>query len=126
MLNGADFSRLENLLESTSSPRPTPEQQNALRAVLEETKSTPNLSELECCVALGDRLTLVSPLDSRDWYKPEIVMPAEADLDQDLISVLMPIGLAVLGRRIGERISWETPAGTREMTITAVRKQALV
>ena len=53
-------------------------------------------------------------------------MPAEADLDQDLISVLTPIGLAVLGRRIGERISWETPAGTREMTITAVRKQALV
>ena len=80
---------------------------------------------MECRVALGDRVTLVSPLDSRDWYEPEIVMPGEADLDQDLISILTPMGFAILGRRIGDRASWETPIGTREMTITSVRRHAL-
>ena len=126
LLCEADLSRLESLLETTSSPRPTPEQRSALRAVLAETSSTHDLAELESHIALGDQITLVSPLDSRDWYKPEIVMPSEVDLDDDLISVLTPMGLAVLGRRIGESVSWETPVGIRQMTITAVRKQAIV
>ena len=124
LLNGADLSRLESLLESPS-PRLTPERRDALLGLLAETSSTRDPGELECRIALGDRLTLVAPLDSSDWYEPEIVLPDDVDLDQDLISVLTPVGLAVLGCRIGDRVSWETPAGTRQMTITSVRKHAL-
>ena len=121
LLNEADLSRLESLLES----RLAPERRSALRGFLAETSATGDPAELESRVALGDRITLVSPLDSRVWYKPGIVMPDEVDLDDDLISVLTPVGLAVLGRRIGDRVSWETPAGTRDMTITSLRKHAL-
>jgi regulator of nucleoside diphosphate kinase len=121
LLNEADLSRLEALVES----RLTPDHRNALNTFLAETSPTSDPLEMECRVALGDRVTLVSPLDSRDWYKPEIVMPGEADLDQDLISILTPMGFAILGRRIGDRATWETPIGTREMTITSVRRHAL-
>jgi regulator of nucleoside diphosphate kinase len=121
LLNEADHSRLESLLES----RLAPDRRSALRDFLAEASATGDHAELECRVALGDRITLVSPLESRDWYKPGIVMPDEVDLDDDLISVLTPVGLAVLGRRIGDRVSWETPAGTRDMTITSLRKHAL-
>jgi regulator of nucleoside diphosphate kinase len=124
LLNEADLSRLESLLESSTS-RLTPERRSALLGFLAETSSTRDPGDLESRVALGDRLTLVSPRDSSDWYTPEIVMPGEVDLDQDLISVLTPVGLAVLGCPIGVRVSWETPAGTREMTISSVRKHAL-
>jgi regulator of nucleoside diphosphate kinase len=121
LLNEADLSSLASLLES----RLTPDHRRALTGLIADTSSARDAAEMECRVALGDRITLVSPLDSGDWYKPEIVMPAEADLDQDLISVLTPMGVAVLGRRIGDRISWETPAGPREMTIASIRKHAL-
>ena len=121
LLNETDQSHLESLLES----RLTPDHRNALSTFLAETSPPPTPEEMEGRVALGDRVTLVSPRDSRDWYKPEIVMPAEADLDQDLISILTPVGLAVLGRRIGDRVTWETPAGTREMTITSLHRHAL-
>lgn len=125
LLNEADLSSLESLLESSSFPRLSPEHRDAVAKFLAETSSTREAAELECRIALGDQVTLVSPADSRDWYKPEIVMPADANLDEDLISILTPVGLAVLGRRIGEQVSWELPSGTRQMTITAVRKHAL-
>ncbi|MCW1915051.1 GreA/GreB family elongation factor [Luteolibacter sp. GHJ8] len=121
LLNEGDLSRLASLLEN----RLTTEHRNQLLVLLGQAASTRDAAELECRVALGDRITLVSPLDSRDWYKPEIVLPDQVDLDEDIISVMTPVGLAVLGRRIGDRVSWETPAGTRWMTITAVHKHVL-
>lgn len=51
-------------------------------------------------------------------------MPHESDIDQDHISVCMPIATAVLGRPVGERVSWLTHAGLREMRIISVRKSA--
>ena len=105
------------------APRLNGGQRAALMALLEESGVSRDAAELECRIGIADRLTLVSPADSRDWYKPEIVLPVEADLDADKISVLTPVALAVLGRRIGDRVSWETPASQRTMTITAVQKQ---
>jgi regulator of nucleoside diphosphate kinase len=125
MFDEADELSLASLLDPGSLPRLAGEPRAALVAVLAEASVSNDVSELECRIGIGDRITLVSPVDSRDWYKPEIVLPHDADLDADRISVLTPVGLAVLGRRIGERVSWETPAGERRMTITAVQKHAL-
>lgn len=104
-------------------PRLNAEQKNALSGMLSETSSSRDPLEMESRVGISDRITLVSVLDISDWYMPEIVMPPEADLDADRISALTPVGLAVLGRRIGDRVSWHTPAGERVMEITAILKQ---
>ena len=125
LLDEADRLRLESLLDPESLPRLVGEQRAALTAALAEAGTSRDPSELECRIGIADRITLVSPSDSRDWYQPEIVLPQEADLDADKISVLTPVGLAVLGRRMGDRVSWETPAGERVMTITVVLKHAL-
>lgn len=125
MLDEADDLCLASLLDPESLPRLNGEHRAALVAVLKESSISRDIEELECRIGIGDRITLVSPEDSRDWYKPEIVLPHDADLDEDRISVLTPVGLAVVGRRIGDRVSWDTPAGERLMTITAVQKHAL-
>lgn len=125
LLDEADHLRLLALLDPDSLPRLSAAQATALSAFLEETSITRDAAELECRISLYDRITLVSPTDSRDWYKPEIVMPQEADIDLDRISALTPMGLAVLGRRTGDRVTWETAAGMRLMTITAVLKEAI-
>lgn len=125
MLDEADELCLASLLDPESLPRLAGDHRAALVATLAEASVSRDVSELECRIGIGDRITLVSPSDSRDWYKPEIVLPQDADLDEDRISVLTPMGLAVLGRRIGDRVSWDTPAGPRLMTITAVQKHAL-
>ena len=126
LLDEADHQQLASLLNSDALPRLSGAQAAALTAFLAETSVTRDPAELECRIALCDHVTLVSPADSRDWYKPAIVLPHHADVDADRISVLTPMGLAVLGRKTGEEVSWETAAGSRLMTITGVVKEALL
>ena len=52
-----------------------------------------------------------------------LVYPAQADIVQGKVSVLTPIGTALIGLRAGQSISWETRAGeTRRLTVLRVRK----
>ncbi len=49
-----------------------------------------------------------------------IVYPGNADIDAGRISVLSPMGLALLGARVGEEVRWDTPAGPRRYTLEKI------
>ena len=50
-----------------------------------------------------------------------LVYPEEADISQGKISVLTPVGTALIGLQAGHSIAWETPAGeARELTVLNV------
>jgi regulator of nucleoside diphosphate kinase len=49
-----------------------------------------------------------------------IVMPQSADIKQKKVSVLAPIGTALIGFRKGQKISWEVPAGKKDFIIIDV------
>ena len=83
---------------------------------------TTDTDELARRVALCDRVRLVAPQDPDDWYEPELVLPPDADVDADRISLFTPVGLALLGRKCGDSVAWAVPAGMREMTIASVAK----
>ena len=54
--------------------------------------------------------------------KVTLVYPQDADISQGRISVLTPVGTALIGLHAGDSMSWETPAGeTRQLTVLAVR-----
>jgi regulator of nucleoside diphosphate kinase len=50
----------------------------------------------------------------------EIVLPAEANMKKNKISVFAPIGIALLGYRIGSKVQWEMPNGLKTFTILNV------
>lgn len=52
-----------------------------------------------------------------------LVYPEEADFIENRISVLSPIGTAILGYGEGDRILWEIPSGTAEIHIKKVLYQ---
>ena len=53
-----------------------------------------------------------------------LVYPAQADIVQGKVSVLTPIGTALIGLQVGQSISWKTRAGeTRRLTVLRVRKR---
>ena len=73
----------------------------------------------------------VVTLNSRLVYSDEtagvrkivtIVYPADADDDEGRISVLAPLGIALLGLSVGEAIEWDFPDGSRR----TLRVQALL
>lgn len=52
-----------------------------------------------------------------------LVFPHEADVDQQKVSVLAPLGTAVLGYRSGDVIEWQVPGGTRRLRVERVLYQ---
>jgi regulator of nucleoside diphosphate kinase len=43
-----------------------------------------------------------------------LVYPGMADIDAGRISILVPVGTALLGLRVGQSIDWELPAGEKQ------------
>ncbi len=50
----------------------------------------------------------------------KVVTPDKADIKRKMISILAPIGTALIGFRKGQRISWMVPAGKKVFTILDV------
>ena len=66
-------------------------------------------------VQIGGTVTIVDSSEIETQYI--IVGSAEADPIQGKLSNESPVGNALLGKRIGERITVKTPAGPREFTV---------
>ena len=49
-----------------------------------------------------------------------LVFPGTADSSNGKISVLAPIGIAVLGYRVGDTVEWEVPAGLKRFKVEEV------
>jgi regulator of nucleoside diphosphate kinase len=65
-------------------------------------------------------------LVDQDTQKEEIltlVFPQDADISQGKISVLAPIGTAMLGYRVGEVFQWKVPAGERKLKVKNILYQ---
>ncbi len=52
-----------------------------------------------------------------------LVFPAESDPARYRVSVLAPIGTAMLGYRVGDLFEWEAPRGIRRMKVMEVLYQ---
>ena len=52
-----------------------------------------------------------------------LVFPTEANYDDGKISVLAPIGTAMLGYRLGDVIEWKVPSGLRRLKVEKVLYQ---
>jgi regulator of nucleoside diphosphate kinase len=65
----------------------------------------------------------VTDLDSGRTFSYQIVFPRDADISKDMISVLAPLGTALIGYRTGSEIEWRVPGGTRRLRIDAIEYQ---
>lgn len=62
-------------------------------------------------------------LESRKEMIYSLVFPHEADADEGRISVLAPVGTAMIGYRVGDIIEWEVPSGLRRLKVEEVLYQ---
>jgi regulator of nucleoside diphosphate kinase len=73
-------------------------------------------------VTMNSRVNLVD-LDTGEEMVCTLVFPNEADVAQSKISVLAPIGTAMLGYRVGDTFEWKVPDGIRRLQIKGVLYQ---
>jgi regulator of nucleoside diphosphate kinase len=62
-------------------------------------------------------------LDSGKQMVYSLVFPNEADADEGRISILAPVGTAMIGYRVGDVIEWEVPGGLRRLKVEDVLYQ---
>lgn len=68
--------------------------------------------------------TTVTIVSENGWYKKfKLVMPTDSDIKNDKISILTPMGAAVIGYSEGDAIVWEFPSGEQKLTIEKVEQE---
>ena len=105
-------------------------------AALNDLRSHPPLRrELERAVVVSSAAVPpdVATMNSRIYYSDDtdgatrtefLAYPSEANAAAGKVSVLDPVGLALLGLSVGQSIEFELPDGSRRrLTLTAVRYQ---
>ena len=59
----------------------------------------------------------IRDIDSSEESTYTIVFPSEANVANNRISILAPIGTALLGYRVGDVVDWEVPSGLKRLEI---------
>lgn len=76
----------------------------------------------------GDVVTLnstvrVQDTDSGQESEMQLVLPHEANINENKISVLVPMGMALIGLRAGQTYEWVMPGGkTKHFKVISARR----
>lgn len=70
-------------------------------------------------VTMNSRVRLTD-LESGSSHIYTIVFPSDADYDKGKISILAPLGTALLGYRVGDVVNWRVPQGDRRLRIDEI------
>ena len=108
VISSRDLARLEALLESPALKR-----HPAAIALSEELARAQILSPEQMpagVVTMHSQVQCVDELHG-EQHTLTLVYPHEADASRSHISVLAPVGSALLGLSVGQTIDWQTPQG---------------
>ena len=121
-----DFIRLRDMIDAELRHTEIEDQRESLHflaSVLEQGKviSSQNIPAEIVTMGVWFRLR---DLDTYEEISYTLVYPQDADLAQNRLSILTPLGMAILGLRVNETVDWQTPEGMRHLKIMAVRHYA--
>lgn len=118
-----DLARLEGLIRRARlGAHRDAEYLDSLEARLESARSVPAADVPDDIVTMNTRVRLWNrETGVRAVYT--LVFPENADANQNKISVVAPLGAALLGARQGDTVVWPTPDGEQRMTVEAILYQ---
>ena len=117
VLAADDHDRLVNI--ATTALRRDPDVAEELLAELDRAAIVPKEAVPSDVVRMGSAVTF--RIDGGDTRTVTLVFPREADMAQNRLSVLTPVGAALIGLAQGQSIAWLTPGGQpRRLAVLAV------
>ena len=122
-LTDFDLKRLKKLLQTSSK---TGERKNSyleqLRKEVEKAVVVPSEDIPKDVITMNSKVSLID-LESMKELVYTLVFPEDADSLSGKISVLAPVGTALLGYRVGDVIEWDVPAGKRRLKVKEILYQ---
>lgn len=123
VITEADYARLLRLIESSRQFRKRDAahlddlEEEVERAMIVRAGDVPH-----DVVTMNSRVR-IKDLDTGREITYEIVFPTDADVANNRISVLAPIGTGLLGCSVGTTVEWRVPSGLRRLRILEVEYQ---
>jgi regulator of nucleoside diphosphate kinase len=119
-----DFNRLQALIESSRLYRKHDQQHiDELEQELNQAQVVPERSAPAGIVTMYS-IVDVTDLDTGKKWEYQLVLPKDANSSRCLISILAPIGTALLGYSVGTVVDWKMPGGQRRLRIDSVKHTA--
>ena len=113
ILTSADLDRLDRLLDSVS-PLHTPGL-DALRRELDRAEVVESHEIPPNVITMNSTVRFVDEVSGRE-FELTLVYPDDTLMTHGTVSVLAPVGSALLGLSVGQSIEWPLPGG-RKMTL---------
>jgi regulator of nucleoside diphosphate kinase len=117
-----DLKRLQRLLDAPDLIRQRPYLETLATRLDTAATVVPPTEVPEDVITMNSTARLVD-LDTGERMTLTVVYPDAADILNGKISVLAPVGIAILGCRQGETVSWQVPDGVRSLRIEHVLYQ---
>ncbi|MDD5457836.1 MAG: nucleoside diphosphate kinase regulator [Phycisphaerae bacterium] len=112
-----DYERLTEMLKSLE--KDNSKDQNYIEKLKNEIEKAKMVSSDKVprdIVTMNSRF-MIEDLKTHEELSYQIVFPSDIDLDAGKISVLSPIGTALLGYKVGDIIEWQVPKGKRKFKV---------
>ena len=122
LITTQDFARLEQLISTYAAQR----DRDALTALEEELGRAEVMDPTRIPPDVVTMNSTVRFLEEQTGEEQEVtlVYPAEADFARHRVSILAPLGSALLGLRVGQAIEWPVPSGqVKRFRVLAVTHQ---
>ncbi len=108
ILSETDYGKISSLLQIARS-----EHSEFLEQELDRAAIVPD-SELPADVVAMNSSVRYRDLESGDETSVVLVYPHEANVEKGWVSVLAPLGAALIGLRAGQNIRWPLPGGRKK------------
>jgi regulator of nucleoside diphosphate kinase len=115
----ADFDKLRRLIAGRRSTGVDAEHLNELEQELERAEVLGDGEPIPSDVVTMNSEVRLIDLDSGEIKVYKLVFPSQAR-SENALSVLAPIGTAILGYRVGSVIEWRVPRGVRRLKVLDV------
>jgi len=106
-----DAWRLRKLVQTND-----PEAVERLKTELDRAQIVPD-QELPADVIAMNSTVELEDLDDGEILTYTLVFPENADIETGKISILAPLGMAMLGFKVGDQFEWPVPAGTLHVRV---------
>ena len=119
LLTRGDFELLENHLKLSTNLSEFNRKKLSIELKLARVLKT---DDLPLDVVSENSKVIIEDIESGRNFEFVLVSPREADISSNKLSVLAPIGVALLGYRPGVEVDWEMPNGLKTFRIVSVER----
>lgn len=118
LITDQDYERLALLVQHSETKSSAALEEELARATIVPQKEIP-----KDVVTMNSKIKFID-MESKKESEITLVYPKDADVTKSQVSILAPVGIALIGLRKGQTIDWPMPNGqSRKLQVTGILYQ---